>query len=204
MERLLKTSAPEQAIAVPASPSGLRTSFFAVLVIMVAAGAWVRFNDRIAAIVPALAGPAAAAADQAGVSTRLKALVELGLVPVSATAEAVAAMGLPAADAALLSEAVRRDRLRLVRVPLVDDSADQPTDAGAGRTVEVSSAGYTTLVRLTRQPTIVTLPVGPIGTIQFHTASPDGVAIGTFTLAGPMRLPFMSPRQTLSVGVVAQ
>jgi hypothetical protein len=199
MERLLKTSEAEEALPASAGTGGLQVTFYALLAVALAAGAWVRFNDQIAAIAPALAAPAASVAAQTSGAGQMKALVELGLLPNTAAQEAVAAMGLPTGDAALLTEALARRRVRLMHVPIVDAS-----DSTADRVIEVSSAGYTTLVHVTRQPVTVTLPVGPVGTISFRTASPDGVGIGLLTLAGPVRLPDLPAGQRMEVGVIAQ
>ena len=203
MESLSPTQAAEPQIPQAAGASGLRITIYALLAVLLLAGGWVRFNRQIAAVSPMLAAPVADVAAQVADSGRVKGLVELGLVPISATGEAVAAMGLPSGDAAVLAEAVRRERLRLVRLPIFDLSPSLSAEPG-GRVVEVSSGGYTRFVRLGRQPLSVTLPMGPVGSVSFRNLSPDAVGIGALTLAGPVRLPDLAAAGTMDVGVIAQ
>lgn len=197
MDRPPAPQAAEPVLPASAGSAALRTTVSALLVAMLVAGAWVRFNGRIAAIAPGLAGPAAQVADELGASGRVRGLLELGLLPMPAGPDAVAAMGLPAGEAAALAQAVQRGRLRLVQLPLFDAS-------GAGRSVQVSSAGYTRLVPLARQPVVVTLPIGRVGTVSFRNAGPAGLGVGALTLTGPVQLPTLAAGQTLDVGVVAQ
>ena len=201
MERLVPNQAPEA--APPQAGGVLRGTLYAVLALMLLAGAWVRFNGQIASVVPALAGPAADIADQLGFSDHARGLLALDLLPAGAPADAVAAMGLTPADTATLTEALRRQRLRLVHLPVLDVS---PVAAAgdAGRSVEVSSGGYTRLVRLTRQPITLTLPIAIAGTVTFRTADAASVSIGALTLAGPVRLPDLQSGESLRVGVLAQ
>ena len=187
---------------VSAGSAALRVTVSALLAAMLVAGVWVRFNGRIAALAPGLAGPAAQVADELGESGRVRGLVELGLLPAAAGPEAVAAMGLPAGEAATLVQALQRGRLRLVRLPLFD--AGSGASLGAGGSVQVSSGGYTRLVQIARQPVVVTLPIGRVGTVSFRDAGPASVGIGALTLAGPVQLPVLSAGQALDVGVVAQ
>lgn len=206
MDRLPIPQPAEPDLPAAAGSAALNATVSALLAVMLVAGVWVRFNDRIAAISPGLAGPAAQVADELGQSGRVRGLLELGLLPAPAGPEAVAAMGLPTAEAATLAQAVQRGHLRLVRLPLFDAGAAGPE---AGRSVQVSSGGYTRLVPLTRQPVIVTLPIGRVGTVSFRGASPGsispgGITIGALTLSGPVQLPALAAGQTLDVGVVAQ
>ncbi len=200
MKRLLPPRA-EPPIPLRVGSGGLHITAYTLLALMVAGAAWVRFNNQIAETVPVLAGPAEAVADRIADASRIKGLVELAILPPSATPEAVASMGLPAADARSLSGALSRRRLRLVHMPLVDLSA---TQADQGRIVRVSTAGYTRVVQLSRTPVTLTLPVGPVGTVSFQTSSADGVGIGAVTMAGLARLPALPAGATLSVGIVAQ
>lgn len=204
MERPLSREAAEPSVPDAAGAGALRTLIYGMLAVMLLAGGWVRFNRQIASVVPALAAPVADVANQVADAGRVKGLVEIGLLPVSATAEAVAAMGLPASDAAALAQAVRRGRLRLVRLPLFDLSPSLPADAAAGRAIEVSTGGYTRFVRLTRQPLTVTLPIGPVGTVAFRNASGDVIDIGALTLEGPVKLPDLGTGGVMTVGVIAQ
>ena len=224
MDRPPALQAAEPDLPAAAGSAALRVTVSALLAVMLVAGAWVRFNGQIAAIAPGLAGPAAQVADELGESGRVTGLLELGLLPGPAGPEAVAAMGLPAAEAASLAQAVQRGRLRLVRLPLFDAGAAGP---GAGRSVQVSSGGYTRLVPLTRQPMVVTLPIARVATVSFRDAGPGGTgpggmssagmggtgmgsagmggaSIGALTLSGPVQLPTLAAGQTLDVGVVAQ
>jgi hypothetical protein len=201
MERLLPAPATEPPILVRAGSGALHTAVYTLLALMVFGAAWVRFNDQIAETVPALAGPAEDVADTLANAHRIKGLLEVPILPASATQEAVASMALPAADAHLLTEAVQRRRVVLIQMPLID-LGTAATDQG--RMVRVSAAGYTRLVKLSRTPVTLTLPVGPVGTVSFQTSSADGVDIGTVTLAGPTRLPDLPAGDTLEVGVIAQ
>ena len=204
MQSLLPAETREPNIPAAAGGGALRTTLYGVLVAMLLAGAWVRFNREIASVAPALAGPAAEVADRMAAPGRMKGLVELGLLPVSATAEAVAEMGLPEGDAAALAQAVRRGRRRLVRLPLFDLSPTLPSGQDAGRSIEISSGGYTRLVRLTRQPVAVMLPIGRVGSVSLRSTGADAIDIGALTLAGPVRLPDLPAGQMMEVGVVAQ
>ena len=195
--------APHEDVAPEAGRSAFRTTLYTLLLITLVAGAWVRFNGEIASLMPALAGPAAQVADQTGVSGRPRGLLELGLLPQTAPKEDIAALGLGAADTAALSDALMRRRLRLVHLPVLDIS---PVIApgGAGHSVVVSSGGYTRLVRLTREPVTLTLPIAIAGTITFQSTNGEPVSIGALTLSGPVRLPPLPAGQSLSVAVLAQ
>jgi hypothetical protein len=203
MDRLLPRDAPEAALPQEGGTSVLRGTVYTVLTVMLLAGAWVRFNGQIAAIAPALAGPAGDLADQLGISGQARGLLALDLLPAGAPAEAIASMGLNQADTASLTEALRRQRLRLVHLPVLDAS---PVLAAGdmGHSVEVSAGGYTRVVRLTRQPVTLTLPIAAAGTVTFRTQGPDAVSIAALTLAGPVRLPDLQSGQNLQVGVLAQ
>ena len=201
MERLVPAPATEPFVPARAGMGALHTTAYTLLALMVTGAAWVRFNDQIAATVPAFAGPAEAVSDQLADASRIKGLVELAILPADAAAEAVASMALPVSDARQLTDALQRRRLRLIRIPLIDLSA-APSERG--RAVQVSAGGYTRLIRLSRTPVTVTLPVGPVGTVSFQTASTDGVGIGAMTLTGLARLPALPAGATLEVGVIAQ
>jgi hypothetical protein len=200
---MLMRSEPDEALAPETGRSALRTTLYTLLLVTLAAGAWVRFNEQIYALVPALAGPAQQVADQAGLSGRPSGLFELGLLPIAAPKEEIAAMGLGAADAALLSDALMRRQLRLVHLPVLDVSPVLAAGA-AGHSVVVSAGGYTRLVRLTREPVTLTLPIAVAGIITFRSTDGDPVSIGALTLAGPVRLPELQSGQSMSVAVLAQ
>ena len=203
MERMLRASAPEEAIPSGNGHGAFRGTLYIVLLTMLVASAWIRFNDQISALIPGLAGPAAQVADQLGLTAHARGLAELGLVSQHSNAEAVAAMGLGAGDAALLSDALQKRRLRLVQMPVFDFSPTVAAD-GAGHEVQVSSGGYTRLIRLTRAPVTLTLPIAVAGTVTFRAADGDPVNIGALTLSGPIRLPELAIGQTMSVGVLAE
>jgi hypothetical protein len=203
MDRMLMRDAPHEDMAPQVGRSALRTTLYTFLAIALVAGAWVRFNGQISSLLPALAGPAGQVADQTGLSGRPRGLLELGLLPQTASKEEVAALGLGAADTASLSDALMRRRLRLVHLPVLDISpVIAPGDAG--HSVVVSSGGYTRLVRLTRAPVTLTLPIAIAGTITFQSTNGDPVSIGALTLSGPVRLPSLQSGQSLSVAVLAQ
>lgn len=179
----------------------LRGTLYGTFAVLLAAGLWLRFNSQIAATVPALAGPGPLT-NQFADTLGTRALIELPLVSAASEPGEIARMGLPAGDAALLTQALRSGRVRLVKMPLLDASEILPN--GTGHSVQVTAGGYTTLVQLTRQPVAVALPVGPISQVSFRTLSADGVNIGAMGLSGPVRLPAITRGQEIDVGVVAQ
>jgi hypothetical protein len=201
MERLVPQATAEPAIPASGGSSALRSTLYTLLLVMLAVGGWVKFNDQIAAISPSLAVPAGIAADQASQTGATQELMQIGLLPSSQNKAAIAAMGLPDQDAMALSDELRRGRLRLAQLPLIDDS---PVLQGAGHQVVISSGGYTRQLLLTRQPVVVTLPIAAAGTISFRTPESGGVVILAETVAGPARLPDLQPGQIFSVGVIAQ
>ncbi|MGI4746395.1 MAG: hypothetical protein ACRYGI_06860 [Janthinobacterium lividum] len=206
MDRLSPITAEEPTIAPTGGSGAVRSTVYAALAIMIAAGAWVRFNDTIATLSPTFAAPAAGVEQQhrgQADAGQPSGLLEIGLLPQDAAATAVATMGLPQGDATSMMADLKRDRLRLVRLPLFDAGPATP-DGLLGRAVQVSSGGYSRLVHLTRQPILVTLPIDHIGTVSFKVAGADPVGIGALTLAGPVELPVLSSGQQLDVGVVAQ
>lgn len=186
-----------------AGADALRTTVYSLLALMLLAGAWVRFNDRIGAIAPMLSGPAASVADEAGLSARIKGLVEVALVAPGATPQALSALQLGHAELATLTQAVEQQQLRLVRLPLFDASPGMSTAQGE-HAVVVSSGGYTRLVRLGRAPVVLTLPIARVGTVSFRSLDAGPVTVGAVTLNGPMTLPSLIGGQVLDVGVVAQ
>jgi hypothetical protein len=200
---MLMRDTPHEDLAPQAGRSAFRTTLYTLLVITLVAGAWVRFNGEISSLIPALAGPAEQVADQAGLSGRPREMLQLALLPQTAPKEEVAAMGLGAADTASLFDALARRRLRLVHLPVLDVS---PVLAAgdSGHSVVVSSGGYTRLVRLTREPTTLTLPIAAAGTITFQSTAGDPVSIGALTLSGPVRLPSLPSGQSISVAVLVQ
>jgi hypothetical protein len=198
MERLVPVAAPDP--IPPQGGSAVRSTVYTLLAMALVAGIWVRFNAQIAAIAPSLAAPAAEAADRAGEPGGLRGLMALGLLPAAQARAAVAEMGLPSGESAALAAALQRGRLRLARLGLVDDS---PTLQG-GHVVQVSAGGYTRQVMLTRDPVVVTLPVGPVGSVSFSTPEKDGVGIVGLTVSGPVRLPELQAGQVFTVGVIAQ
>lgn len=211
MNRLspLRDAEPELAASGGASPG--RAAWYGILALTLAAGGWVRFNDRIASVAPGLAAPASGAAQAMATRPPVEPLMELPLLTRAAEPAAVAGLGLPEPDAAAIASALRRNRLRLVQIPLFDAGSSAPDGTDAGRTVLVSSGGYDRLIRIGRQPVVVTLPVDRVGTVTFRvpereagTLPPSGLGIGALTQAGPVRLPDLGENQELEVGVVAQ
>ena len=193
-----------------AGGSAARTTVYALLAMMLAAGGWVRFNDQIATLAPGLAAPASGVA-QAAARPPVHGLVELGLMPRAAEPAAVAGLGLPASDAAAMLGTLKRDRLRLVQMPLFDAGLSAPDGTDSGRAVLVSSGGYSRLVRIGRQPVMVTLPIDRVGTVTFQVPGREagalpagGLGIGAITATGPVRFPDLRQGEALEVGVIAQ
>ncbi len=187
----------------PAAGSGsLQRLAYGVLAALLVTGAWIRFNDGLAELSPGLASPVAQRiAEQATATRSPVGLAELALLAPASEAAAIAGLGLPRDQAVAMAADLRRDRIRLVQVPLFDAGIG----GGGPRVVSVSSGGYGRVVTLTRTPTVVTLPIDRVGTISFQVAaSPDPVGIGMLTLAGPLQLPDLAAGQRLDVGVVAQ
>ena len=196
MDRMLPADTAEPIVRGGAGASVFRGTVYAMLGLAVACGAWVRFNAQVSAAIPGLVGAGGATgAAQGGV----RPLLGLGLVPAGEAEGLVAGMGLSGVEAGLLRTALREQRLRLVRMPLVDE-----TVASAGHDVVLSTAGYTRVVRLTRDPVAVALPVAAGGEVAFSTPDADAVGIGALGLSGPVRLPDLARGDVLSVGVVAQ
>ncbi len=181
-----------------AGASALRTTVYSLLAVMLLAGAWVRFNDDIGAIAPGLTGPAAIVADEAGLGGHVRTLVELALVTPAATPQAIASLGLSAPEQARLTQAVERQELRLVSLPLFDAGP-----LSAGHAVIVSTGGYTRMVRLGRAPVALILPIARVGTVTFRALDAP-VIVGALTLSGPVTLPSLAGGEGLNVGVVAQ
>lgn len=182
----------------------LRGTLYTVLAAMLLAGVWIRFNPQIAAIAPGLAAPAADLAAQVADPGRARGLLEVELVPLSETAQAVAAMRLPSDQAAALAAAVRRGDVRLVRLPLFDFAPPADDAIDMARVIEVSAAGYTRAVPLGRLPVAVTLPIAKMGTVALRNPGGGTVAVGAVTLTGPVRLPDLPSAAVLDVGVIAQ
>jgi hypothetical protein len=204
MDLMRPAEAMEPALPEHGAGSAMRSTLYALLAVMLVAGAWVRFNSQIAAFVPVLGeGPAAAVANSLPGAGRVSGLLEAGLVPLAETQAAIAAMGLNAADAALLAQGVERRRLRLVRLPLLDITPVLPADS-PGHAVEVSAAGYTRIVHLGRQPTTLTLPISTAGTVAFRNIGGDAAGIGAVTLSGLAELRGLAPGQQVRLGLVAQ
>jgi hypothetical protein len=201
MERLPPVEAREPVVPQAAGSGALRSTAYTLLAVILAAGLWLRFNNEIAAVAPSLAAPPALAGGQMSAPASPQGLIELGLLPASQSSAAVAEMGLPPSDAATLMQALQRGRLRLAHMPLLDGSLAPP---GASHVMQVSAGGYTRQVVLTRDPTVVTMPIGPVATVTFRTMDPNGVDAVALTLAGPMRLPPLHANQVLALGVVAQ
>jgi hypothetical protein len=198
MERLSPVPQSEPLLPEQTGSPVLRTIVYLALIVLLGAGGFMRFHDTIIAWVPALGGPAAVA--PAVDASAPGSLVELALLPRGAAAAAIAAMGLSAPDAAALARAAERDQVGLARIGLFDASG------GAGRAIQVSAGGFTSIVPLGAKPVIVTLPIGRAGVISFQAigAGADPVSVGALTLSGPVRLPDIAAGQQLMVDVIAQ
>jgi len=205
MDRASSTPA-ESSLPQAGQTSGLRKFSYAVLVVLVATGAWVRFSDNIARWAPGLTPPGHVATQ----SDRVRALLELRLVPAAATAEAVQAMNLPAGDQSALQAEIARKRVRLVQLPVFEG------DGGTGAALQVNANGLMQVVHLAAKPVVLTIPMAQTGNVSFRLIStpgtdvtatgvpPGSVGIGAITLTGPLALPVLAPGQVLEVGVVAQ
>ncbi len=158
---------------------------------------WMRFSNQIADFAPNLAAPNAPAAQTASI----RGLLELKLMPLSQESVAIQAMALPSGDAAALSGAANRRRVRLVQMPVYEN------DGAIGSMVEVASGGFTRTVLLSSTPTVLTLPIDHMGVVSFRLLGPSppgGLGIGAITLGGPIGLPPLANGQVLEVGVIAQ
>ncbi len=209
MDRLSPTPDAEPMPPGAKGGSAVRTTVYGLLGMALLGAAWVRFDDQIASVAPSLAASAAMVARQAAMTGSLagaRSLVELPMLAKAEEPAAVAALGLPSDEAGLLARALRRDRLRLARMPLFDAGAASPDGSDAGRSVIVSTAGFSRLVHLGRQPVMVVLPVDRAGIVSFRPGPGiDGtIGIGALTAAGPVALPDLARGQTLDVGVIVQ
>ncbi|MBE7212596.1 MAG: hypothetical protein INR65_16375 [Gluconacetobacter diazotrophicus] len=197
----------EPEIAPSGGGNAARATLYGALGLVLLAGAWVRFAPTIDQVAPALAPPVAAGPQQARSDSRPGTLVEAQSVPAAEVGAAIAAMKLPADQSAALADAVKRDRLRLVTLPLFDAGMATPAAGAGGPAVTVSTAGFSRVVPLTRQPVPVVLPIDRVGTVTFQVASAakaGPVGLGALTVTGPVRLPDMARGDVLSVGVMAQ
>ncbi|MCQ8277928.1 hypothetical protein NFI95_05650 [Acetobacteraceae bacterium KSS8] len=190
---------------VPAGSAGggaLRGTLYTLLAVALVAGALVRFNAPIAAVAPFVASLAAADTDASAANPA--ALLDLQVVPETTEPVAVAAIGLPPSEAEQLRAALKDRRVRLARLPLFDAGGTMAQGGDAGRSVLVQTAGFSQLVRLGREPVVVTLPIDRAGTIRFSTSAAEPVQIGAITIQGPIRLPEIASRQALDVGVAVE
>jgi hypothetical protein len=201
MERLLPAEAVEPSIPDSTGATVLRAALYAVLAATLLGGGWVRFNHQIADFAPSLAGAAASVAANLADASRDKALLEVALLPVASTQAAVAEMALSPSDTNALVQDVKRGRVRLVRLPLLDIN---PADPAAGQSVEVSSGGYSRLVHLGPQPLAVTLPISSVGSVSFRSTGSTAAGLVALTLTGPVPLPYLQAGQQLDVGIIAQ
>lgn len=188
----------EPGLPQPGEASGPRRLGIAMLVLLVALGAWIRLSDRIAHWAPGLAAPVGlSSASRDGID----ALIELGLTPRASTEAAVQAMRLPAPDEAALTRALGERRVRLVQLPLFE------RDGGSGAVVQVDADGLERIIHLTPEPTVLSIPMARVGNLTFRLiggAPPAGVGIGAITLTGPQALPTLADGKLLQVGIVAQ
>jgi hypothetical protein len=198
MERLSPVPQSEPLLPEQTGSPVLRTTAYLTLIALLGAAAFMRFHDTIIAWVPALGGPAAVAPPADANSPG--SLVELALLPRGAAAAAIATMGLSAPEAAALARAAERDQIGLARIGLFDATG------GAGRAIQVSAGGYTSIVPLGAKPVVVTLPISRAGVIAFQAvdASAAPLSVGALTLSGPVRLPDIAAGQQLMVDVIAQ
>lgn len=196
--------AAEPKLPESAGGGSLRATAYTLLGLVLLAGAWVRFNPQIAALAPGLAAPVADIAARVAEPGRAQGLLEVTLVPQQSEAQALAAMGLPSGQEAVLARAVQRGRLRLVQLPLFDFNPPASDAVDEVRRIEVSTAGYTRVVLVGRLPVSVTLPIGRMGTVALRNLGTGPAALGAVTLTGPVRLPDLSAGAGLEVGVIAQ
>ncbi len=200
MERMLPAQNAETMVR--GGSGALRGTFCLMLVAAVAGGGWLRFNGQIANVLPSLAAPESVL-DQR-VPGKVAVLVELAMLPDRAADAAVTKMQLPAKDAGALLQALRDGRLRLTVMPLIDASTPSGQETSPAHTVVIRAGGYTQTVVLTRTPVDVPMPIGPVGEVTFTSSGPGPLNIGMLGLTGQVRLPDMSPGDTLGVGVVAE
>ena len=195
MERMVPVPASERMVHASGGLSAVRGMVYVVLGAALLAGGWGRYGGQLAAMMPGNAAPAA--------QTRVAAM-EVAMVPRSGEQQAVAGMGLSAADSAALGLALRRGQLRLARLGLFDATASAPEGGPAARRIELVVGGYTTAVTLARQANVVVVPVGPAATVSVRNVDGADTAVGLLTLSGPMQTPALSPGEAQQVGVVAE
>lgn len=204
----LPSAAEAGELIMPARGMGVRRgASVAMLVLLLIGGVSAKLGVNGETAIYDHAPPPVAANNDLLQGARPGAMVELGLLSARESIEAIPALNLPADEQTLMAEAVRRGRLRLIRLPLFD--ADPVSDALGNvpvtpkiRSLELSSAGYTVPLVLTRRPVIVTLPIDRAAAVAFRGV--DGIRIGALTLTGPVRLSPLSGGQPLTVRVVAQ
>lgn len=202
MERLSPVPDTEPVPAGSAGGSRLRGSLYTVLAVALVAGAVVRFNGPIASVVPFVAPLSAPSANAS--TDKPAGLLDLQVLPDSAEPAAVAAIGLSSGEAQQLQAALKDRRVRLAQLPLFDAGGPTAQGGDAGRSVLVRTAGFSRVVRLGREPVVVTLPIDRAGTIEFSSAVPGPVQIGAITVQGPTRLPQIAAGDVLDVGVAVE
>ena len=193
---MVPVAALERMVHASGGLSAVRGMVYVVLGAALLAGGWGRYGTQLSAMMPgSTAQPAA--------PTRVLAM-EVAMLPRSGEQQAMAGMGLSAADSAALGLALRRGQLRLAKLGLFDATAEGPEASPAGHRVELVVGGYTTAVTLTRQADVVVVPVGPAATVSVRNVDGAGTAVGLLTLSGPMQTPPLEPGQAEQVGVVAE
>ena len=179
MDRMLPAQAAEPMVRGSGGSAAFRGTLYALMAAALLAGAWIRFNQQIASVVPSLSAPAGL---QGPVVGDVRALVEMAMLPESQSAAAVAGMGLSGTEASQLLQTLRQGRLRLIAFPMVDVSA---AGAAGGHRVLVSASGYSRVVQVTREPIVVTLPVAAASAVSFAPSGSAGAEICTRGLSGP-------------------
>ena len=201
MDRMLPAQTAEPMVRGSGGAAAFRGTLYALMCAVLLSGAWLRFNQQIAAVVPGLRAPDMA---QQGASPgEMKALVEMAMLAPGEAASAVPGMGLSNADANRMLQAMRDGRLRLIAFPMVDVStADDGGDGG--HRVLVSSAGYSRVVQLTREPVVVTLPVAEASSVAFAPSGQAGAEICTRGLSGPLCLRPLNKGDVVDLGIIPQ
>ena len=196
MERMVPVAASERMVHASGGLSAVRGMVYVVLSAALLAGGWGRYGTQVAALMP---GSTAQPAEPARVGA-----MEVAMIPRAGEQQAVAGMGLSAADSAALGLALRRGQLRLARLGMFDATAAAPQAGQAGHRIELVVGGYTTAVMLARQAQAVVVPVGPAATVSVRNVDGADAEVGLLTLSGPMQTQSLEPGQAEQVGVVAE
>lgn len=171
-----------------------RWALLGATAVLAAAAAAVRFRA---------AAPGPDEVDAAEATRRGIALAALGPLPLAQVAlnnvaTAFGGSGLSSGESNTLAADAKAGRVRVVLLSVYD------SDVEDGDVVEIRGSGFSQIVRLTKAPVAVAVPVGPDNTISLAglvDGGGGGVTVGLILPSGPFPLPPLSVGQVLRLPV---